>query len=122
MVFCVLGVSMVWASVGGVKVRGLHRLPWFFLLAFAARKAALNSDGCIAVDLFRRGRIFFVVSVWATRDDMRTYVQQGAHRKFMAHRDTLFHFANNTVFEIESQPTRKQALRVWDSKFPFPEG
>ncbi len=111
---------MVFVSIGGVKVRGLHRLPRFFLLTFRAQKAALAADGCIKVDLFREGRTFFAVSTWATRDTMKSFAHTGAHRALMAEAKTLFHFTRNTTLEANAPLTSDEAKAAWKKAFPKP--
>lgn len=111
---------MYFVSIGGVRVKGLIRLPRFFQLTFAARKAALAADGNISVDLFRQGRIFFAVSSWESAAAMKAYAHNGNHLALMRAREALFDFAHNTTIRCEEIPTRAQAKAAWHAAFPAP--
>lgn len=104
---------MVWTSIGGVTVKGLLQLPRFFRLGFAAKKAAFAMDECQSVDLFRRGRLFFAMSVWDSPAAMKTYGQSGVHARFMERDAWIFTSTFNTVLQSEIPPTRDGAVAHW---------
>ncbi|SPF81082.1 antibiotic biosynthesis monooxygenase [Pseudoprimorskyibacter insulae] len=108
---------MVWTSIGGVKVKSLRHLPRFFLRAFQARKAALATEGCVSVDLFREGRLFFAVSVWSDPAVMKRYATTDVHARFMRQDADLFLSANNTIITGDTAPTRGEAVAHWKAKW-----
>ena len=81
---------MFYNSIGSVKVDGLLKLPRFFRRTFAARKAALATEGCVEVRLFRRGRQFFALSIWESPVAMKGYAQTSVHRTFMEHQERKY--------------------------------
>lgn len=108
---------MVWTSIGGVEVKSLLELPRFFLLTYAARKAALETEGCQAVHLFRNGRRFFAMSVWDSPVAMKTYARSGVHARLQNEDSLMFGSLFNTVLQTEAEPTKDQAVAHWIKVF-----
>ena len=109
---------MVLNAIGGVRVRGLRHLPRFLWLAQKARKAALASEGCLAVDLFREGWLFFALSVWTDAQAMRAYAHHGVHRTMMQDTPALCDFFHNITCETEKALTPDEASNAWREAWP----
>ena len=100
-------------SVGGMEVAGLWQLPKFFKLAMAMRKQAQAAHGNFAVDLFRRKRTFFVVSVWHAPADMRAFAHSGAHGELMKSGSSTIKSSVNIHYQSDTLPTRDGAVTQW---------
>ena len=105
---------MYWHSIGGIKVNGMMNLPRFFRLAFQAKKAALGVDGCVDVQLFRRGRIFFVLSVWNDPVTMKRFAHSDAHQRFMKEEAKLFLSSHNTIRQSDAFLSQDEAVLIWN--------
>ena len=105
---------MFYNSIGSVKVDGLLKLPRFFRRTFAARKAALATEGCVEVRLFRRGRQFFALSIWESPVAMKGYAQTSVHRTFMEEDADLFITFHNAIWTSQTVPTDEEAVAVWE--------
>ena len=105
---------MVWNSIGGITVNGWTKLPRFFLLAFQAKKAALGVEACVDVQLFRRGRIFFVLSVWTDPVAMKGFARSDVHQKFMREDAGLFLSSHNAIQQSDRPLTQDEAVLFWD--------
>lgn len=106
---------MFLVSVGGIEVNGLLKLPKFFKMAFAMRKQALASDGCLSVDMFRFQRIFFVVSVWDSAPAMKTFAGSGAHGDILKNGSNVIKSASNMLYESDVMPTRDVVVAQWNA-------
>lgn len=104
---------MVWTSIGGVEVKNLLELPRFFWLTWAARNAALATEGCQSVRLLRRDRMFFAMSVWDCPVAMKTYARSGVHERLKEEDSWMFTSLFNTVLRTEAEPTLDEAVAHW---------
>lgn len=109
---------MFLVSVGGLEVAGFRHLFGFFKLAFATRAQAKTADGNISVDLFRRGRVYFVVSVWHSMADMQRFARSDGHGELMKNGSALVKSSTNVHFQSATLPTRDEAFVRWVQQKP----
>ena len=109
---------MFLVSVGGLEVAGFRHLWSFFRLAHAVRKEAMNAEGNISVDLFRQGRTFFVVSVWHSPAEMRSFARSGVHGELMREGSALIKSSVNVHYQSTTLPTRDGAFAMWVQQKP----
>lgn len=107
---------MFLVSVGGLEVAGLRHLWGFFKLALGMRKQAQNAKGNISVDLFRRGHLYFVVSVWHSPVDMKNFAHSGAHGDLMHAGSDLIKSSFNVHYQSTTLPTRDEAFEFWSKQ------
>ena len=101
-------------SVGGLEVVGLRNLWNFFKLALSLRTVAMAAKGNIAVDIFRNGRVFYVVSVWHSKEEMRAFAQSGEHGEIMRKGLRLIKSSKNISYSSSTLPTRAGAISLWE--------
>jgi heme-degrading monooxygenase HmoA len=104
---------MFLVSVDGLEVAGFRHLWSFFRLAHAVRKEAMNAEGNISVDLFRQGRVFFVVSVWHSPAEMHNFARSGMHGELMREGTALIESSVNIHYQSTTLPTRDGAFAMW---------
>jgi heme-degrading monooxygenase HmoA len=109
---------MFLVSVGELDVAGFRHLWRFFRLAHAVRKEAMNAEGNISVDLFRQGRMFFVVSVWHSPAEMQNFARSGMHGELMRDGGAVIKSSVNVQYQSTTLPTRGGAFAMWVQQKP----
>ena len=101
--------------VGGLQVLGWRQLPRFFRQASSIKKQAMTAQGCRFVDLSRKSRIFFVVTVWDTPADLKRFAISEPHRTAMVNAATLVRMTRNINYQSSGVPTRRDAIAQWEA-------
>ena len=78
----------------------------------------MNAEGNISVDLFRQGRKFFVVSVWHSLAEMRSFARSGVHGELMREGSALIKSSVNVHYQSTTLPTRDGAFALWVQQKP----
>ncbi|MFT4716646.1 MAG: heme-degrading monooxygenase HmoA [Paracoccaceae bacterium] len=104
---------MLIASIGGMELLSWSKLPQFLYLALTSYRHAKKTQGCVHVGLFRKGRIFFVLSVWEDRESMHEFAHFEAHKDLMKRASETTKSARNYCFETEDTPSNEQAHAKW---------
>lgn len=100
-------------AIGGMKIRGWSVFFRVIRMTYAALKAARAADGCVHADIFRDGRRYFALSVWQSRDAMKTYARAGVHGDLMQSQSALLVDFVNHSYQSDRIPTRTEAKRLW---------
>ena len=78
----------------------------------------MNAEGNISVDLFRQGRKFFVVSVWHSPAEMRSFARIGMLGELMRDGSALIKSLVNVQYQSTTLPTRDGAFAMWVQQKP----
>ena len=102
-------------SLGGMQLRGWRAFPRTVLRAYRALAAARKAPGCVHAELFRRGRLYFALSVWRSEAEMQAYARGAAHGPLMPLAGSLMKSFRNESWDSDTMPDRDAALARWQA-------
>ena len=70
---------MAYISITGLRVKSIFHAPRFWWHALRSMAQAKTAPGNISVDTRTINGVHHTMSVWQSRDAMRTYLTKGAH-------------------------------------------
>ena len=104
---------MVHVSIGGMTVRSFGVLPGFVWNTYRALRAARRAPGCIDVQIFRQGRLYFALSVWDDADAMKAYAHTDVHAYLMTRIRDYTDFFKNVSYTADAPPSAAEAEAHW---------
>jgi len=100
-------------SVGGMQIKGWRAFPQVIWNTYRALAAARAAHGCVEARIFRKGRLYFAVSVWDDAAAMQAYAHQGVHKQLMRHASTWMSSFQNLSYTSETVPDNASAEAAW---------
>ena len=113
---------MVYAAIGGQQLK--HWTGWFKTIVPTMKvlKAAKQAEGCVHVDTFKNGNVFFAVSLWEDAAVMQAFARGGLHARLTGlAMDRMAMFHNHTE-AFEEVPSRAQCVATWKAAIEARDG
>jgi hypothetical protein len=101
------------AAIGGLRIRGLHLAPEFYLFASMALRQARKDPACQYATAFKRDGLDFSLTLWDSPAAMKRYAQTGAHARLLGRADRLAEVFYFHHFACETPPSEKEAHARW---------
>lgn len=107
--------DFVYVSITGLQLKKFWYAPVFWRHALAAMAQAKKADGCLSADATTISGVHHTLSVWTSREAMRTYLITGAHLNAMKNYQKI---ATGKVygFETTTIPDWGTAHTLWLDK------
>ncbi|MBS8228310.1 hypothetical protein [Vannielia litorea] len=100
-------------ALGVMQPRGFRALFRIFPGTYRALRSARWQDACVAAQIFRRGRLYYAMSVWEEWGEMRDWARRDGHGAVARLAETQMVRFRNHSWETDEVPSREEARRRW---------
>ena len=106
---------MLYVSITGLRLKGLHHAPRFWWHATRSMMQAKAAPGNVSADARKIDGVHHTLTVWESKEAMRTFLVSGAHLQAMKSFKSL---ATGSVigFEADHAPSWQEAREIWRTK------
>jgi len=106
---------MLYVSITGLRLNGLHHAPRFWWHAIRSMMQAKAAPGNVSADARTIDGVHHTLTVWESKEAMHTFLVSGAHLQAMKSFKSL---AMGSVigFEADHAPGWQEAREIWRTK------
>ncbi len=113
---------MVFAAIGGMQLKRWSGYFKIIIPTMRVLRAAKRAKGCINADTFKMGDVFFAVSVWENKEQMRAFAKGGLHGQLTeVAMDQMALFYNYSK-TFKSAPNRIESVSAWKAAIAARDG
>ena len=113
---------MLYAAIGGMQ---LKRWTGYFRIIMPTMKvlrAAKRTQGCVLADTFKAGDVFFAVSVWQSKEQMKTFAKSGLHGQLTHVATDQMALFYNYTHKFDGVPNRNECVSAWQTAIAARDG
>lgn len=113
---------MVYAAIGGMQLKRWAGYFKIIIPTMRVLRAAKRAEGCLDASTFKADDLFFAISVWENKEQMKAFARSGLHGQLTkVAMDEMALFYNYSQ-EFDTVPNRDECILAWKTAMAARDG